>query len=1485
MDGTEGLPVLISSDTTDEEMFVELEPDELNSDGPHRDLFPTQCDARVDETTSVESEIDTTDKNCCSVVISSSTSSTTVHGDDEIVTVSSTVCDVETDETVTVFSGAENVETELTQIATSGDGTHLHSAGHVVSHVQSLPAVTGLEGVDGQAMAMSVTCSCSVPDNTIANVESSSVNHSETVAVCDRNKKDNVTNITLKPHTSASCTGSCDANLIDILQAKSVNLQKLSMYTGLKDVHIRLCPKDVSCTVNNAAVQKKGSECFAVSSTAAADSVPGDTIILSIASEAASLLPSLEASHISSEDSVTTIAQYTVMSTKELSDVDRIPVIGDVTAVDDHSLVADSSVVAALNESEVFGGSGNIGSDGFRVSKVSEAESLCTAGWKRSHASNSVESSSAKQQKMEDSSFFVTYDDVCFNTSQQSMDTNAASSNLVVMNADVKYQQDLTCMVTDSDFTLPEVVTSAEQLDVNGASCSNDSVANAMSANGTQLVPDSLARTTVNRTSELQTDSNSQYYQQLMSANSEGIQIPACSSTEFGEVHVYVTTSVTTPHLVAEQLDVGQISYTDDAVALAIADAMTANVSPLPPDDLPMTAANTSEELNADSGLEYQPMLASTNPENISVPVDGYGSIAADEVHACVTASVSPLPPDDLPVTAANISEELNADSGLEYQQMLASANSESISVPVDGYGGIAADEVHACVTANVSPLPPDNLPMTAANISEELNADSGLEYQQMLASADSESISVPVDGYGSIAADEVHACVTSCDTGPHPVTLSASVSVDSVPDLYNKLGTNAERNAEIFNVGAVTHMSSDIAGASREMMLPPPPSVMNAGSKMRMRMEAANKEKLPALTILNRLSQNQKTKTVTFDAQETTVSSSDAEQSKAPRDFESNISADESIVFSDDKSEPSGQEHMFQEQIESISEKKVELSVDWRPPPSRTVTQHLPATVSSVLDWKPIPGWQPAVQSTSNDIDLRKQAIDFQQPLPVMSSPSPNVSPCSTLLPAAGPSVMVPDTNQPPPLMGLGPPAAVLPPLPVQPAVVPPPAVNCQVPPLMVVAAGVPSGEPTIPVAVLPPVTGAHVHAPITPPVVLPDIHQPPPSVNQTPPPVLPVTQPHAAGQHPVQPSPPGIVPPVMPALELAQNEKRHPPLLEHVPPLLGRGPLLLGDGPDNVTYTPNHPPPPGVGLRPLPSPQLVPPVHHRSPQIPPHHPPRPVMPPGPGHPLPRWGQVPPPYAAPPMWGPPPPGVPPLGYNQPYTGPHNQAFPPEWQPPPGAPYMHPGMPGPNWRPPMDCMPPDAGWWAPPAACEQQWGPPYGHPPDWSTYFAPPETSTMSEYGYRGYSAKTGDSETDALADAARGWAEWQQRYAEWYYKYYGSALPAANVSLTSEATVTTKSSVTASASSYSAKRVPKSSTSTIPLPAKLSQPAAVKPSTADTFAKFVKSAASNMNVTLGISSSKPPQSITTQSVSLSSNLSSTSAKHSQGECFYYHIS
>ena len=560
--------------------------------------------------------------------------------------------------------------------------------------------------------------------------------------------------------------------------------------------------------------------------------------------------------------------------------------------------------------------------------------------------------------------------------------------------------------------------------------------------------------------------------------------------------------------------------------------------------------------------------------------------------------------------------------------------------------------------------------------------------------------------------------------------------------------------------------------------------------------------------------------------------------------------------------------------------------------PPPMLNCQVPPPMVAGQCGQQSIPGVVlPPASSVQPQTPPRVMPPNIQSPQVSFSQPPPSLQPITPPNVSQPPPRVMPPNNQSPQI-------SFSVPLP-SPQPIPPPNVS-QTPPLVMSAnQQSPQASFSQPPPSLQPIPPPNVSQ--APPRVMSanqqshqaSFSQPPPSPQPVPPPnVSPQSQ---IGLRPGQPVPPGTVQPLM-----SLPPQMTPAVPDNQPP------LLQGPRPDNIRFGPNHPPPHDMMPHAVPPPHQVPPVHH-----PPQQFPFPG-PPGPGQPPPHWGPFPQPCAAPPMWGPgpPPQGIPPPEFGQPYPpGVHNPAVPQEWRPPPlnqpGASFMQPGLPGPNWRPPMDCVPPNGGWWAPPPAYVPQWGPPHG-PGDWS-YPAQPEPGTGSEFLDTGYNAETasGDRETASLAHAAREWADWQQRYSEWYYTYCGySAAPAPNTSSATNNAVTktsamTKASVTEKRISKntgstsapntgsaanntiattsvmtSEKMVSKSNASAIPLPVK---EAVAKPGTADAFAKFAEKAAANINCELGISSIKPPQST---AISSSANVSNTSVTPSSGEFF-----
>ena len=1223
--------------------------------------------------------------------------------------------------------------------------------------------------------------------------------------------------------------------------------------------------------------------------------------------------------------------------------VDALSSANDAIADNDNLLAPDSSALTAATEPSIFT---NI--EVIEEADITESEQEVTIVPTDSYFVTTEDAMMTEQLFVDVISSVNDDSDNSLVSGRSSCTAAAAATEpSVVTNIEVieetviaKSHQEVVTVPIDLNFVTTEDVVMTEQLFVDVESSVNDATAH----DDSLLASDSSAFT---------------------AATEPTIVIEETDITESQREVTTVPTGsyfVTTEDVVTEELFVDVESTVNDAIA--------DNENPLAPDSSALTATAATEP-NVVTNIKVIEETDITEPQQevTTVPTGSYFVTTEDVV-----------------------TEELFVD--------VESSVNDSI-----------ADAIADAIADNDNRLAPENSVFTAVNKIETFNKNSESQHEQKVASVNLESIPVSTPGDSGTADDEVHMCVTVSDT-QHVIVTSTSTAA-GVSDVFvlpvgEELDVDAVKNSEVLNVSVVAGKSPGIPGTSRALILPPPPSVTNAGSKMRMRIEAANKEKLPASATVKKC---QKNRSVTVDPNETLASSLVAEQApqistvhkrtRAGRgsrwsnsDIEVSIPpTDSGLSCGDESSELVEKESKSQEQSqptdkkESVSvvdwrppptksaalditveggvvsdekssselcdkvsdcqkqselaaeEQKIASLLDWRPPPSRTSAQHptAPSEVKSLLEWKPTPGWRPKStpveigqvsgsnvepsvspvrsqsanipfcppQNATHDQDLRNPMLDGQRPLPnvahpvpgqmpvvIMSQPSLSAPPCNVQLPGASlaPPIVPPNaaqpvvpssvvagqtscgqqvmmTVQPPPQIGLAPAPTVPPLLPVQPATVPPP---------MVVTGAGHSGQPPVPGVVLPPVVSS-VQAQ-TPPRVMPVNHQPPPaSFSQPPAGLLPFPAPNVSPQSQVgpncgQPLPPGIVQPAMP-----QPERP-----------------VQGPPPANVRFGQNHPPHPHPGLlphprmapHPVPPPQTVPHVRYPPQQfIPPRGPPAHVMASGPRQPPPQWGPVPPPHAAPPMWGPPRHGIPPAHFNQPHPDVRNPAVLHEWRPPhvnpPGAPYMQPGLPGPNWRPPMDCRPPDQGWWAPPAGVPQ-WGPPHG-PPDWSYGAAAEPSTTGSEPSVPNYTAETAgcDNETASLAQAAREWADWQQRYAEWYYTYYGySAAPVPSASSTTCNTVVTTVSVTSSAS-FTEKNASKNSFSAIPLPAK---EAVAKSGTADAFAKFAEKAASDVNYTLGISSNKPSQNIASVSVSSSTNVSSTSVKPSQGECFLFSV-
>jgi len=1437
----------------DEEMFVEIESDELDSDSTEVDhpacSVAVPNDTTVGEATTyqsfeVSSSTAVTETDCSTVVISSSESVTAVCESDEVLVLSSSACE---------YTMSDN-ETSSEGPSKTASVRHRSETGSTV------------------------------------------LSHAPTLLV--------------ETHTASD-----NQKLADVSQATSVlNLQKIAACSGLKDLRIVLTRFDtmpVGSTRSSSVIQQAGTEL----------SVPPNTAVDEVLCYGVGVKRLLDNGNNSDEG---------------------IPL--KQQKIDDNS--SSVSLVTCDNVSTVC----------LNVSQPS-AE----------HLTNTLEKNDTRKPEQEVAdkpiaSHCMAAEDVTI-VGQSVIDVVSSSADVIVVSNNLlaadrlaatasasntehicvmdnrKSEQEVTGMSADANFMAAEDLKTREQLAIDGVSSMNDAIADAIadvvlvSDSDNWLADDNIATTA----SEFVTDNNRS--KQEVTDMSAAFAFLAAEDVK-ADVQPVIDAA----------------SSMNDAIADAIVDFVAVSDSSLAADSLASTAsASDTIHLpvmdNNESAQEVTVKVADsdfTAMEDVKTDVQSVIDGMSSMNDAIADAIADVMAVSDSSLAADSLASATSASDTIHFSMMDNTAScQEATTVEMLPMDDAAAD----VIAANDNPLVADSSPSTAVNRTEMVIADIDTEHQQKVT--------------GTLNADVV--------TGSRPLTRSAQ----------------------------------------RALFLPPPPSVTNAGSKMRMRMEAANKEKLPASPTVKAYKKSRLT-----TVESTTVAGSvDAEQNTAVhnKDAEDASSSDEKLS---ELSDHQGIETPEQSQL--TDEKKVLPLMDWRPPPTKSaapkdaaVSSSIPTIVSgvesnsttnwrspptrtsaqhastpttsaaSLLDWKPAPGWRPksalvetgqwsegntessvsplqsqAVNSPlctpqnvlSLDVDMRQRVLDPSPNLPVpvpgpvplmvMSQPPPsvplsNVQLQNTSIAPVVPSVVGPpgvppgvvsggqampvpvqlNHGQPPPQIVLGPAPAVCPPCPVQPPMVPPPALNCQAALPGAVTVTGPVGPSVSPGVVRPPPSS--VHAQTLPHIVSPSQQPPPTCFSQPPPTVMPVPAPNASPQlhvglspgHTVSPSiarpvtpvaqPPPLMAIAVPSKPLLPTPVRSPPPTIAVPSksLL---PTPVRPPPTSDRFGPNQPPHPGMATHPVPPPQPVPPVYHPPPQQfgPSREPPPPgvgPMPPvmGPGmapgliQPPPHWGPVPPPHAAPPMWHPPPQGIFPPGFNQPYPGIHHPAVPPEWRPPlmnpPGAPYMQPGLPGQNWRPPMDYLPHDGGWWPPPAAGMPQWGPPQA-PPGWFEH----NTGTVPSDG--GGNAESG-SETTALAQAAREWAEWQQRYAEWYYTYYGAA-PAPIASTANFHPADTdlrqqnsekqhKTSATLSSAPTKALikeiQVSKSSASAIPLPTKQAE---LKPGTAAAFAKFAEKAASNINYALGVSSNTPPQNTVDKSKTTSTNISSTLDKSSQGECF-----
>ena len=1309
--------------------------------------------------------------------------------------------------------GGTSSETVMEVETTGGQADDISSItdSSVVSDV--IPGSSGLNTSccheEVQSLSSSET-TCTVTD-----AETSAAEPSETAVHYGNNR-----NGTILSCTTASDIGvhlaSDNENFTEISQAESVNLQNLSVYTGLKFPRIVLTPVDV---------MDVSSTCVRTSSAA--------TLSLSETSEAPSLLPSAEESHSLPEDSVTADTPCTVTSAKEDSVLDGVSTV----AVVDNSQAFDSSVSAAAE---------------FAYRSV---------GLKRAHDDDSVEGFSPKQQKTDDNSSSLsqhTNDDVSdahryVNTSQSSAEhsmNTEASAPTAVFNVEAVEKTDANnsqqCVPTDSDISAAEDVTieAVEKTDTN---------------NCQQCVP---------------TDSD-------------------ISAAEDATI---------------EWLVVDQVTSMIDAVA--------AGDNPLAPEVVTTEEPRVDVESSVNDAKvinDHSPVPDSSDV-GLSAPIHESGldvmknsellttDVLAGKISGVPVASRALILPPPPTVTK-------NAGSKMRMRMEAANKDKLPASATVKKY--------QKNRSATIVPK------VTSVRTSD---ADA----QQTTAASNKEvEISMSASEIGPSADDK-----PSCE-------LSESVPASATVEKY-KQNRSETIAAKVTSVG--TEQTTAVSNKEVEIIIPASEMGFSVDDK-------------PLSELSEKQSSDEKKAEPLLEWRPPPT------KSAALKDVVvSNIPAVEGGVTPEEKSSSKQicdeGENQKQREFDAGGKKVKQPLMDWQPPVSWKSPYHpsSPTDSASVIEWKPAPSCRPK----SAPLEVGKEAVSNIEP---SISPVRFLSECTPFCPpqnvnSGQPPAQNVNSGQPSLQVALSYAPAVHLPLPIQPNMMSPPPLNYQVPPSVAETVPGRSVQPSPPGGIVlnnQTQTPRHV-MPATPPRVMPADCQPPPAFYSPPrQSVIPGPAPNISPQSRVgpslgQPAPPGIVLPVAqpppqmasvippgPAPNISPQSQVGPSLGQPAPPGIvlpvaqpppqmapvvphSRPPLLSnpvqGPPPPAVRFDSNRPPNPGMVPPPQPvqSPQPVPPPHLPlpSPARPPpeqFHPPHahgpPLMGPPP-HAPPRWGPVPPPHAGPPMWGPHQ-GIPPPGFNQPYPAMHGPAVPQEWQPPPvnppGAPYMQPGLHNVNWRPPVDYLPPDEGWWGAPApAGVPQWGPPQG-PPDWS-YSGQPQPGT-------GGDSQTGgdDAKTASLAQAAREWAEWQQRYSEWYYTYYGysgpppDAIPAANTTIVMTS-VPTKASFSGKRVSNSSSSAPAAKTSSaanrtsasassvmskasfteknvsknaaIPLP---SGPPVPKPGTADAFAKFAERAASNINLALGMSTNKPPQNTASEPVSSTTNVSSTSVKPSEGEC------
>ena len=387
---------VISPDGSDDEIFVYLESEECDSDGTLPDgavgahsvissaaVSVTDCDTVVISNTSNTGVYDTQSASDVSVtnsdtVVLSSTSCTVVYDTQSASDVES--ANIGLSETIIT---SEEGKTTLSETAASSD----RSGDTKLLPVHSVTVAMDVNLADGHSdnvgsgamsdFVTSVISSTSTSGSTmhealsLSNDVQGCASHmasNQTSTVCCRQDTDSAT---LWSYPTASRTGvhidSSNVNLIDISQAKSVDLRELTTYSGLKYPQILLTrvedePHSSSCVTNSPSFQHAHTEIFAAPSSTS-DSSQGAVVFSPRPAEATSLLQSAEVSCSLSADAATVNAPVTVTSTKEHYVVDV------VLSSDDDDAAVDSSL-PAVNESGILDATCNTGSDGFCAAEM-----------------------------------------------------------------------------------------------------------------------------------------------------------------------------------------------------------------------------------------------------------------------------------------------------------------------------------------------------------------------------------------------------------------------------------------------------------------------------------------------------------------------------------------------------------------------------------------------------------------------------------------------------------------------------------------------------------------------------------------------------------------------------------------------------------------------------------------------------------------------------------------------------------------------------------------------------------------------------------------------------------------------------------------------------------------------------------------------------------------------------------------------------------